>query len=370
MLNVVILAAGLGKRMQSDLPKVLHTLAGKPMLAHVLDSARQLDPARIVVVIGHGAERVREAFQGEPGLAFAVQQPQQGTGHAVQQAVPALLEGDGADDATLVLYGDVPLVQPDTLRKLLAARGQGMAVLTETLTDPTGYGRIVRGNDGQVQRIVEHKDASDAERAIDEVNTGILCAPTANLKQWLARIDNNNAQGEYYLTDVVALSVADGVPVGAAQPAAGWETLGVNSRVQQAELERRWQHEQARRQLEAGVTLADPARFDVRVTCLSMWAAFSKVTSPWRTACVLARTACCAMSRSAVALTSRRSVTCMMRGSIATRVSAPMRACDPARIWAPKPMWATSSRSKRRGWAKAARPIIWLIWAMPRSARA
>lgn len=266
MLNVVILAAGLGKRMQSDLPKVLHTLAGKPMLAHVLDSARQLDPARIVVVIGHGAERVREAFEGEPGLAFALQQPQQGTGHAVQQAVPALLEGDGADDATLVLYGDVPLVQPDTLRKLLAARGQGMAVLTETLTDPTGYGRIVRGNDGQVQRIVEHKDASDAERAIDEVNTGILCAPTAKLKQWLARIDNNNAQGEYYLTDVVALSVADGVPVGAAQPAAGWETLGVNSRVQQAELERRWQHEQARRQLEAGVTLADPARFDVRGT--------------------------------------------------------------------------------------------------------
>ncbi|MDQ2149214.1 bifunctional UDP-N-acetylglucosamine diphosphorylase/glucosamine-1-phosphate N-acetyltransferase GlmU [Alcaligenaceae bacterium A4P071] len=266
MLNVVILAAGLGKRMQSDLPKVLHTLAGKPMLAHVLDSARQLDPARIVVVIGHGAERVREAFQGEPGLEFAVQQPQQGTGHAVQQAVPALLEGDGADDATLVLYGDVPLVQPDTLRNLLAARGQGMAVLTETLTDPTGYGRIVRGDDGQVQRIVEHKDASDAERAIDEVNTGILCAPTAKLKQWLARIDNNNAQGEYYLTDVVALSVADGVPVGAAQPAAGWETLGVNSRVQQAELERRWQHEQARRQLEAGVTLADPARFDVRGT--------------------------------------------------------------------------------------------------------
>ncbi|OZI16081.1 UDP-N-acetylglucosamine diphosphorylase/glucosamine-1-phosphate N-acetyltransferase [Bordetella genomosp. 7] len=265
MLNVVILAAGLGKRMQSDLPKVLHSLAGKPMLEHVLDSARQLEPGRIVVVVGHGAERVRGAYEGRPGLSFALQQPQQGTGHAVQQAVP-LLQEDGQDDVTLVLYGDVPLVQPDTLRRLLQARGQGAAVLTEILDDATGYGRIVRNEQGQVVRIVEHKDATEAERAIREVNTGIMAAPTARLKEWLGRIDNNNAQGEYYLTDVIGLAVADGVAVGAAQPSAGWETLGVNSRVQQAELERRWQLEQARRQLEAGVTLADPARFDVRGT--------------------------------------------------------------------------------------------------------
>jgi bifunctional UDP-N-acetylglucosamine pyrophosphorylase/glucosamine-1-phosphate N-acetyltransferase len=263
MLNVVILAAGLGKRMQSDLPKVLHTLAGRPMLGHVLDSARALQPARIVVVVGHGAERVKAAFQNQADLSFALQQPQQGTGHAVAQAVPLLCEGD-ADDATLVLYGDVPLVQPDTLRGLLAARGDGMAVLTETLPDPTGYGRIVRDAQGRISRIVEHKDASDTERAIAEVNTGILAAPTARLKDWLARIDNRNAQGEYYLTDVVGLAVKDGVTVGSAQPAAGWETLGVNSRLQQAELERVWQREQARRLLDAGASIADPSRFDLR----------------------------------------------------------------------------------------------------------
>ncbi|HLT99068.1 MAG TPA: bifunctional UDP-N-acetylglucosamine diphosphorylase/glucosamine-1-phosphate N-acetyltransferase GlmU [Burkholderiaceae bacterium] len=264
MLNIVILAAGLGKRMQSDLPKVLHRIAGKPMLAHVLDNARQLGPDRIVVVTGHGAERVQAAFEGQNELVFALQSPQHGTGHAVQQALPHLLEGDGEQDVTLVLYGDVPLVQPDTLRGLLEARGQGLALLTENLADPTGYGRIVRNAAGEVVRIVEHKDASDEERAIQEVNTGILAAPTAKLRDWLGRITNDNAQGEYYLTDIVALCVSDAVSVQAAQPGAGWETMGVNSRVQQAELERAWQREQARRLLEAGVTLADPSRFDVR----------------------------------------------------------------------------------------------------------
>lgn len=265
MLNIVILAAGMGKRMQSDLPKVLHPIAGKSMLAHVLDSARELEPEKVVVVVGHGAERVQQTF-AQAELAFALQQPQHGTGHAVQQAVPELVGGDKDDDATLVLYGDVPLVQADTLRRLLQARGQGVAVLTETLADSTGYGRIIRGADGSVQRIVEHKDANEAERAVKEVNTGILVAPTARLKDWLTRITNDNAQGEYYLTDIIALAVADGVTVQAAQPAAGWETLGVNSRIQQAELERLWQAEQARRLLEKGVTLADPARFDVRGT--------------------------------------------------------------------------------------------------------
>ena len=265
MLNIVILAAGMGKRMRSDLPKVLHTLAGKPMLQHVLDTARQLDPARIVVVVGHGAERVQAACAGQADVRFALQQPQHGTGHAVMQAAPLLLD-DAADSVTLVLYGDVPLVQPDTLRRLLAAAGDGMAVLTEHLDDPTGYGRIVRDGEGRIRAIVEHKDAAPGQLAIGEVNTGILAAPTARLKQWLARIGNDNAQQEYYLTDAVGLAVADGVAVGAANPDASWETLGVNSRVQQAELERVWQREQARRLLEAGVTLADPARFDLRGT--------------------------------------------------------------------------------------------------------
>lgn len=264
MLNIVILAAGQGKRMQSDLPKVLHRIAGKPMLAHVLDNARQLRPDRIVVVTGHGAERVQAAFQGQDDITFVLQSPQQGTGHAVQQGLPHLLGGEAASDATLVLYGDVPLVQPDTLRRLLDARGGGLALLTETVADPAGYGRIMRNDAGDVLRIVEHKDASDAERAIREVNTGIVAAPTAQLRDWLGRISNDNAQGEYYLTDIVALSVSDNVPVRAAQPSAGWETLGVNSRAQQAELERAWQRELARRLLESGVTLADPDRFDLR----------------------------------------------------------------------------------------------------------
>ncbi|WP_066457507.1 bifunctional UDP-N-acetylglucosamine diphosphorylase/glucosamine-1-phosphate N-acetyltransferase GlmU [Castellaniella caeni] len=267
MLNVIILAAGLGKRMQSDLPKVLHPIAGQPMLSHVLAAARALAPERIVVVVGHGAQRVQQAYAGQD-LHFALQQPQQGTGHAVMQALPLLLEGD-ADDTSLVLYGDVPLVQAGTLQALLQARGQGLALLTETLDDPSGYGRIVRNAAGQVVRVVEHKDADDAERAIREVNTGILAAPTAALRRWLGQIDNRNAQGEYYLTDIVGLAVREGTPVAHAQPAAHWETLGVNSRVQQAQLERIWQGEQARCLLEQGVTLADPARFDLRgsLTC-------------------------------------------------------------------------------------------------------
>ncbi|MGX9934207.1 bifunctional UDP-N-acetylglucosamine diphosphorylase/glucosamine-1-phosphate N-acetyltransferase GlmU [Advenella kashmirensis] len=266
MLNIVILAAGMGKRMQSDLPKVLHTLAGKPMLAQVIDSARQLSPDRIIVVVGHGADAVKKAFADQTDIEYALQQPQYGTGHAVQQALPLLVGGEQDSDTTIVLYGDVPLVQPATLKRLLQARADGMAVLTETLQDPTGYGRIVRNESGQVQRIVEHKDATEQEHKICEVNTGILAAPTAKLKDWLGRINNNNAQGEYYLTDTIALSVQDNVPVNAAQPDANWETLGVNSRVQQAQLERAWQAEQAQRLLIQGVTLADPARFDLRGT--------------------------------------------------------------------------------------------------------
>jgi len=263
MLNIVILAAGQGKRMQSNLPKVLHPIAGRAMLSHVLDAAQSLGAQSIAVVVGHGATQVQHAYADHPGLKFALQQPQLGTGHAVLQAVP-LLQEDGKEDVTIVMYGDVPLVQPETLRALLAAREEGLAVLTEILADPTGYGRIVRDVNGQVCAIVEHKDANVAQREIKEVNTGIVAAPTGMLKTWLSRLTNNNAQGEYYLTDIIGMAVADGLPVSVAHPAAAFETLGVNSRAQQAQLERLWQTELARRQLEAGVTLADPERFDVR----------------------------------------------------------------------------------------------------------
>ncbi len=244
--------------MHSDLPKVLHPLAGRPLLAHVLDTARSLSPDRIVVVYGHGGEVVRDAI-GHDGIAWARQEPQLGTGHALAQALPGL----DASVPTLVLYGDVPLTRADTLRRLAATAQNGVAVLTVELDDPTGYGRIVREG-GEVRRIVEQKDASASERAIREVNTGIMVLPTRELSGWLGRLSNSNAQGEYYLTDVIAMAVADGVSVRAAQPAAVWETLGVNSKVQLAELERIHQRNVATALLEAGVTLADPARIDVR----------------------------------------------------------------------------------------------------------
>ncbi len=264
MLNIVILAAGMGKRMKSNLPKVLHEIAGRPMLSHVLDGTSSLQPDSVTVVVGHGADTVKAAYQDRTGLQFALQQPQLGTGHAVMQALP-FLKGEASEgDVTLILYGDVPLVQPETLARLLQARGQGLAILTETLADPTGYGRIVRDAQGHVKAIVEHKDANDAQRQIKEVNTGMMAAPTAALKRWLANLKNENAQGEYYLTDIIGMAVSEGMPVSTAQPAAAYETLGVNSRLQQAELERKWQAELARRQLEAGVTLADPSRFDQR----------------------------------------------------------------------------------------------------------
>ncbi|MFM7010808.1 MAG: bifunctional UDP-N-acetylglucosamine diphosphorylase/glucosamine-1-phosphate N-acetyltransferase GlmU [Betaproteobacteria bacterium] len=263
MLNIVILAAGQGKRMQSNLPKVLHPIAGRPMLTHVLDSARALGAQCIAIVVGHGADQVKQAYAVQPDLQFALQQPQLGTGHAVLQAVP-LLQESNTNDVTVILYGDVPLVQPDTLRALLMARANGVAILTEILPDATGYGRIVRDSKGNVTAIVEHKDATPEQRSIQEVNTGIMAVPTRHLKSWLAKLTNNNAQGEYYLTDIIGMAVAEGVSVNVAHPAASFETLGVNSRLQQAELERLWQRELARRQLEAGVTIVDPARFDLR----------------------------------------------------------------------------------------------------------
>ena len=258
-MNIVILAAGQGKRMHSHLPKVLHPIAGKALAAHVLDTARRLGQSRICLVVGHGGAVVRSALAAAD-VACAVQEPQLGTGHAVMQALP-LLDGEGM---TLVLYGDVPLIQAATLQRLVQAAGDGLAVLTVDLENPKGYGRIIRDSAGRVQRIVEEKDATPAERLVRETNTGIMALPTARLQDWLSRLSNDNAQGEYYLTDVVALAVADGVPVHTAQPEGEWEVAGVNSKVQLAELERVYQLRLAHGLLEQGVRLADPARLDVR----------------------------------------------------------------------------------------------------------
>ena len=260
-MNVVILAAGMGKRMQSDLPKVLHTLGGKPLLSHVIDTARQLSPSCCCVIYGHGGDAVPTRLASDD-LHFVLQEPQLGTGHAVMQAAPALND----HEPTLVLYGDVPLTSVGTLKSLAATAGKDkLAVLTIELDDPTGYGRIVREQQ-RIVRIVEQKDADDKERQIREVNTGILVAPTRKLKGWLSRLSNENAQREYYLTDIIAMAVEDGVPVESSQPAHAWETLGVNSKVQLAALERIHQSNIANQLLEQGVTLADPARLDVRGT--------------------------------------------------------------------------------------------------------
>ena len=261
-MNIVILAAGMGKRMHSALPKVLHPLAGKPLLSHVIDTARSLEPTRLVVVIGHGAEKVQAAVAA-PDVQFAVQEQQLGTGHAVQQALPFV----DPSVPTLVLYGDVPLTRASTLKRLVDAAENGRyGVLTVTLDDPTGYGRIVRDAKGAVRKIVEQKDASAEERGIAEINTGIVITPTRQLASWLAALKNDNAQGEFYLTDVVERALEAGVDVVTSQPDEEWETLGVNSKQQLAELERIHQRNVADDLLVAGVTLADPARIDVRGT--------------------------------------------------------------------------------------------------------
>ncbi|MDA7417761.1 bifunctional UDP-N-acetylglucosamine diphosphorylase/glucosamine-1-phosphate N-acetyltransferase GlmU [Xenophilus arseniciresistens] len=269
--DVVIMAAGKGTRMKSRLPKVLHRLAGKPLLAHVVDTARRLGARRVVLITGHGAQEVESAVRGwEPqaqGLAFARQSPQLGTGHAVQQALPHLGNDDGtADDGTvLVLSGDVPLIAEDTLRALLqASGGERLALLTVELDDPTGYGRVVTAPSGGVRAIVEHKDANEAQRAIREIYSGVMAAPAARLRHWLGQLRNDNAQGEYYLTDVVRMAVDEGMAVVAQRTTDELQVTGVNSPVQLAALERAWQLREARRLMDAGVRLADPARFDLR----------------------------------------------------------------------------------------------------------
>ncbi|KQU87043.1 glucosamine-1-phosphate N-acetyltransferase [Variovorax sp. Root318D1] len=269
-IDVVIMAAGKGTRMKSRLPKVLHRLAGRALLAHVTDTAARIGARHVVVVTGHGAAEVEAAMSASAlgaGLQFARQEPQLGTGHAVQQAVP-LLPDDGT---VLVLSGDVPLIGEETLRALIAASaGERLALLTIEFDDPSGYGRIVRaegqGDAGEVTAIVEQKDATEAQRQIREIYSGVMAVPAGRLKGWLARLDNRNAQGEYYLTDIVKLAAADSVPVVAHVIGDALQVAGINSPAQLASLERAWQLRQADALMAQGVRLADPARFDVRGT--------------------------------------------------------------------------------------------------------
>jgi bifunctional UDP-N-acetylglucosamine pyrophosphorylase/glucosamine-1-phosphate N-acetyltransferase len=258
-LEIVVLAAGQGKRMRSQVPKILHRLAGQPLLAHVLAAARALEPRKIVIVHGNGADQVRAAF-ADTRVEWALQAEQLGTGHAVQQALPSI----SPDAEVLILYADVPLVRPATLKRLLDAGRDGLAVMTAEVADPTGYGRIVRQASGDVARIVEQRDASSEELGLREINAGFMAMSARRLSGWLGKLTNRNAQKEYYLTDVVALAVAEGLPVRAVKVEDEWEVAGVNSKRELAAIERRYQSVQAQRLLDEAVTLADPARIDVR----------------------------------------------------------------------------------------------------------
>ncbi|MCV6614963.1 MAG: bifunctional UDP-N-acetylglucosamine diphosphorylase/glucosamine-1-phosphate N-acetyltransferase GlmU [Cellvibrionaceae bacterium] len=260
LLDIVILAAGKGTRMKSSLPKVLHTIGGQPMLGHVLDAAIELDSDNINIVIGHGSEAVKQAFVDEP-VRFVEQTEQLGTGHAVQQALPYLRD----DAVALILYGDVPLTPTATLREMLDQVGaEAMSLLTVELDDPSGYGRIIRNAQGNARAIVEQKDASKDQLAITEVNTGIMAISSKLLKDWLPKLSNDNAQGEYYLTDVVEMASCEYIDINIVQADSEMDVQGVNNRVQQAELERYYQMVQAAILLEEGVNLLDPERFDCR----------------------------------------------------------------------------------------------------------
>ncbi len=259
-LHVIILAAGEGKRMKSRTPKVLQRIAGRPMLGHVIATARELGAAGIHIVYGHAGEQVRAAFDGEADLRWAEQARQLGTGHAVQQAMPGVPE----NARVLVLYADVPLITADTLRGLLEAGRERAAVLTEQLADPTGYGRVLLDGNGDVQAIVEHKDADETQRKVRLVNTGVIAAPAADLRRWLGQLGNDNAQGEYYLTDIFAMARADGRAAAHTPCRVPGEAEGANDPVQLARLERAFQLRAAEALMRAGVRLADPSRFDLR----------------------------------------------------------------------------------------------------------
>ena len=260
-LAIVILAAGQGKRMKSALPKVLHTIGGTSMLQRVVDTAASISPDKIAIVYGHGGERVRAAFASNADLIWAEQEPQLGTGHAVLQAMPHIAQ----TQTTLILYGDVPLIRSATLEKLvdIAARGD-VGWLTSVVSNPEGLGRVVRDAAGAVTEIVEEKDATPEQRAICEINTGFLACPTPSLARWLPTLGNRNAQGEYYLTDVLKMAVAEGLKVTTQTPEQDWEVIGINSKDQLASLERIYQQDNAKKLMESGVTLLDPARLDIR----------------------------------------------------------------------------------------------------------
>ena len=257
--SVIILAAGKGTRMRSNLPKVLQPLAGRPLLRHVIETAKKLNAKNIITIYGHGGDKVKQAFEQE-NVQWVEQAEQLGTGHAVKVTLPVL----PTDGVSLILSGDVPCITQETLEKLLAvSRETGIGLVTLTLNDAAGYGRIVRENN-KIQAIVEHKDANDAQRQIKEINTGIYCVSNAKLHQWLPKLSNNNAQGEYYLTDIVAMAIADGLEVASVEPELAFEVEGVNDRIQLAALEREFQSYQAKKLMQQGVHLMDPARFDLR----------------------------------------------------------------------------------------------------------
>lgn len=268
-IQVVILAAGKGSRMKSRLPKVLHKIAGKPLVQHVIDNCNSMGANHCHLVVGHGAEAVKSAVIGDKiALSFVEQTEQLGTGHAVKVALDGLKD----DTATLILYGDVPLTHHDTLSQLVDIHHKdpkGIALMTCMLDDPTGYGRITRDSDDNVTGIVEHKDATPEQHTIREVNTGIMCCNSSQLKTWIGQLNNDNAQGEYYLTDIIAMAVAEGNQVTAAHPKALYEVEGINTLTQLAELERVWQLEMAKELMNSGVTFRDPNRFDLRgkLTC-------------------------------------------------------------------------------------------------------
>lgn len=260
MLDILVLAAGKGTRMRSDLPKVLHPIGGRPLVQHVVDTARKVGGEQILIIVGHGAEKVEQQMAAAD-VKFVLQAEQLGTGHAVQQALPQLR----ANATVLILYGDVPLTRAETLQKLIAGvNDQQMGLLTVNMQDPSGYGRIVRDADAKVTAIVEHKDASAEQLKIGEINTGIMAVKTQHLQKWLPALKNTNAQGEYYLTDIIAMAKADGVAIHVEQPLAVEEVEGINNRQQQAALERFYQQQQAKELMVAGATLLDPARFDCR----------------------------------------------------------------------------------------------------------
>ena len=258
-ISVIILAAGKGTRMRSSLPKVLQPLAGRPLLGHVIETAQKLQADNIITIYGHGGELVQHEFAKEQ-VQWVEQAEQLGTGHAVKVTLPVLAQ----DGLSLILSGDVPCITTQTLQKLLdASQASGIGLVTLTLPDASGYGRIVREN-GQIQAIIEHKDASDEQHKIQEINTGIYCVSNAKLHQWLPKLSNNNAQGEYYLTDIVAMAIQDGLEVASVEPERAFEVEGVNDRVQLATLEREYQAFQAKQLMQQGVHLIDPSRFDLR----------------------------------------------------------------------------------------------------------